>query len=369
MSVSAVLRFVLSGFLLCVTWASAQVAVVDLAALGYKQPESKPAVLAIQPGMLTIGVDGITIVGFVTRRHTGHLATRDNPPFAFEVLRLARDGKLIDRRAFPTERLSENAFYSGSDGKLLVRTGLDLRLLSRDLETIAERKLSWTQQSTGIHWGVIPFLDRSAFVLYDYGRDESTAELVSLDDLHVMKRCARNPFNEPTSALHDYLLAMLPSPARDPLLRTAQVSEICGPVRYSYRWKGDPVDATLVSDDAMVLAGTAPVVKLVRHNEVIWQDSFDHHSEVALEEVAESANGGMVAIGVKRLAGGSDMFDIPRHLKSVKVVVYRGEDGSRLKAVQINPAPVSTFSFALSPDGALLAIVADGRLELHPIHA
>ncbi len=98
-----------------------------------------------------------------------------------------------------------------------------------------------------------------------------------------------------------------------------------------------------------------------------WADAFDRKSDVVSNHVEVSADSQLLAIAVKRLAGGSRFLDISQKLKTIRIIVYRAKSGKRVLEYTANPSPSSNFDFALSPEGDSLAVVSDGFLEIVPL--
>ncbi len=70
---------------------------------------------------------------------------------------------------------------------------------------------------------------------------------------------------------------------------------------------------------------------------------------------------------VTQYAGGSGFLDLDAHLKSIRIVVYNSQDGKHIAEVSVHELPKFVFDFAVSPDGKLLTILSDGRLQIMPI--
>jgi hypothetical protein len=342
----------------------AQVRRVDLREWGYKSPEKPRQVFLAQLSshMISIAENGDVLVGFVTHDRTG-LVTREIPALSFHVLRFTSGGAFLSQKTFPTASWHENAVLAGIDGNVLIRTGDKLRLFSADFESLAERELPPTPKGVFLKWQIFPLGNRTAFVLY---RD-SSIELVDWRGLKTIKNCAFNPFESLHSAAQKNLLSFHGSPPSDPLLRRVEVDEICGPAQFSYSWVGDPVDATLVNDDDIFLAGGGSTVRYVVKGQVQWKDAFDKKNDSVSDQVEVDGDGQLVAIAVKRFAGGSEGLDIAPKLKAASMVVYQVSSGRRILETRVEPPRPSQFGFALSPKGDVLAIMSDGFLEIIPI--
>lgn len=56
-------------------------------------------------------------------------------------------------------------------------------------------------------------------------------------------------------------------------------------------------------------------------------------------------------------------------LSSVELRVYRATDGKPLAAIRTDAPPPSHDGYSLSPDGAQIAVLADGQIEIYPVRA
>jgi hypothetical protein len=117
----------------------------------------------------------------------------------------------------------------------------------------------------------------------------------------------------------------------------------------------------------VLVAGGGSAVRFVVDGRIRWTDLLDKKSDVISDHVEVSSDSQLVAISVKRLTGGSRLFDISRHLKSTRVIVYQAKSGTRALEVFADPTPCSSFDFALSPQGDTLAIVSDEFVEIVPL--
>lgn len=351
--------------LVCIP-ASAQERVrVDLRGWGYKSPQSDASRFQTQLSyqIISVAPNGEVVVGFVTRDRTG-LATRELPSLSLHVLRFAKDGKLLSQGSVPTQNWYANAVFYGSNNTLLIRAGTKLYLFSVNMEQLAEKELPPTPDSGMIDWIIRPLPDRDAFLLYHYRRADTSIALLRWSDLKPTKECAYNPYDELLSVSKRNLLSFRPGGAKDPLGRTAEVSEICGSSRFAYSWRGDATSAALLDDDSLILAGGRSSVSVVADGKVRWTDAFDRKSDVISSHVEVSADSQMIAIAVEKFAGGSQFLDISQKLKGVRIAVYQAKNGKKISESVVNPSPTDGFDYALSPNGDVLAIVSDGFVEI-----
>src|SRR6266478_3054061 len=348
--------------------AAGQTRRVDLRDWGYRAPESPSAQFQTQLSTQIIsgGQHGDILTGFVTRDQTG-LATRKLPPLSLHVVRFTKDGEFLSQEIIPTPSWNENAILFGADGDLLIRTGTKLSLLSPQMQRLADRELPLTLNGNHVYWRILPLPNRSGFLLHNLrGSDESIA-LYNWKDLTAIRECAYSPHDEPLSVWNKNILSFRPGRKENPLRREVTISEICGPFQFTYSWDEEPMSAQLADDSSIILAGGGPSVSLVVNEKVQWKHVFNKKSDVVSNHVEVSADGQVLAIAVKEFRGGSRVLDISSKLKSIEVVVYQAKTGEKVLAVSVNPTPSSSFDFALSPLGDLLAIVSDGFMEIVPI--
>jgi len=274
----------------------------------------------------------------------------------------------LSKEAIPTPSWNENAILTGANGDLLIRTGAKLNLLSSQMQYLKDRELPSTLDGTHVYWRIFPLPSRRGFLLHKlWGPDESIG-LYNWNDLKPIRECAYSPHDEPLSVSNKNILSFRPGRKENPLRREVSVSEICGSFQSAYAWDEEPMSAALADDSSIILAGGGPSVSLVANDKVQWKHVFNKKSDVVSNHVEVSADGQVLAMAVKEFRGGSRVFDISSKLKSIEVVVYQAKTGEKVLAVSVNPTPSSSFDFALSPLGDVLAIVSDGFMEIVPIN-
>lgn len=340
---------------------------VDLHKWGYttgEQPASSGFVPTSVFHLVSVGMNGDIIVGFLTRDRKG-LTTRELPAFSLHVLRFREDGMLLSQTAIPTENRNENAVFSGIDGRILVRAGSKLDLFSDKFELLAKKDLASTPGSAFYKWKIFPLPERAAFLLYEFQRDNTSTELVDWHDLQSVRRCSLHQHNQLLSVSRNNVLWLHPTPGNAPLLRSIEISKICGPSQLSYSWKDRSTHAELITDQSIIVAGGAgsSTVDYVKSGKIQWTDSFNKKSDVISNHVEVSSAGTTVALEVNTLTGGSTLLDIPRKLKQIRMIVYKANSGRRALNLSVKGSAPKEFDFALSPKGDVLAIVSDGYLQ------
>jgi len=364
----AVLRCSICAVVLSIQMFSQVSRRVDLREWGYRPPESATSHFQVQlpSQIVSIGKDGGVVVGFVTRDRTG-LATRDLPPLSLHVIRFATNGKFLSQGTIPTPSWHENAIFVGNGDTLLIRTGTRLYLFSSNMERLADKDLSATPNSVLTDWRIYPLPSRNSFLLYNYLRASTSIALLNWRDLRSIKECPYSPYDRVLAVSNKNILSIHPSLAKNPLRRTVELSEICGPSNSSYSWEGDPTNAALIDDGGLILAGGGSSIISVVDNKVRWTEMFDKKFEIVSNHIEVSADGRLLAAAIKKLGGGNRLLDISRSLRSIKIIVYQADTGKRTVEVSVTPTPSSVFDFALSPEGDSLAVVSDGYVEIVPL--
>jgi hypothetical protein len=349
----------------CLPMSAQVVQRLDLRRWGYKPPDNASSRFQSQLSsqIISVGSNGEIVVGFVTRDRAG-LATRDLPPLSLRVAEFARNGEFLSQLTFPTPSWNENSLFHGREGALLIRTGQKLILLSPSKAQVAEKELPTTRDSVLIDWKIYPLPNRTAFLLYNYRKSDTSIVLLRSDNLMPIRECPYQPSDRVLAVSNDDILSFHSSLAETPLRRVVEVNEICGRSRFSYSWEGDATSAVLIDDDELLLVGGSSTVRLVVDGKIKWADGFDKKSDVLSDNVKTSSDGHFVAVAVRKFAGGSRFLDIPRNVKGVRIIVYEVSSGKKVLEVPVQLAPSSEFDFALSPTGDLLAIISDGVLEI-----
>ncbi len=334
---------------------------IDLHHYGYVMdtPSKAPFLTKFSSQIVSVGENGETVVGFVTHDRFG-LATRELPPLSLHVVRFAKDGTFLFEGTIPTSSWDENAIFYGSNGSLLIRTGTKLGLYSSDLKKSKEMDLPLSTNSVRIMWGIFPLPNRKAFLLTAH----PSMRVLDWADLKPLRECQTSQYFNELSVSNDEILFVRPNLGETQHVHSLDVNELCGPMRFSYSWDGDPLGATLLHGDRFLLANYSPFIVAIAGNTVQWRTDFDKNSDVVADHVEVSADGEVLSVAVIEFGSGSRFLDISRKVKSVKVVVFRAKNGQRLLATSVIPTPVSRFDFALSPDGKSISIVSDGFLQI-----
>jgi hypothetical protein len=231
---------------------------------------------------------------------------------------------------------------------------------------MSEIELKTTTYSPIISWEIFSRADRSAVLLYNFRREETSLQLLDSVDLAPLKRCVYDPYQRVTSVSDQFFASLSPGPASDPLLRKVTVSQVCGNELYQYNWHGDPTAAFLVGDDGLLLAGSSTNIEFRRSQgtKVLWRDSFDKHHDQVANHIETSADGKILVVAVKTFGGGNGRLDISQHLKAERLAIYDSSSGERIRVISVTPIAPSIFGFSVAVDGRNLAYLADGVVEI-----
>ncbi len=180
-------------FLLGAETSFAQKHHIDLTEWGCKpRPNFRPVVQRYSQ-CISVGPGGRVAVGFVTRDRTG-LATRTLPPLSLHVIQFGSEGAFLRQDIVPTSSWDDNSILFTARGDLLVRSGEKLRLFSAMILQMSEIELKTTTYSPIISWEIFPRADRSAVLLYNFRREETSLQLLNSVDLAPLKRCVYDPY-------------------------------------------------------------------------------------------------------------------------------------------------------------------------------
>lgn len=344
--------------------AAAQATRVDLRQWGYKEPEARERYQAsLSSQVISVAPSGDVVVAFVTRDRTG-LATRELPALSLHVVRFSKLGEFLSQGSVPTPNWYDNSVYYGSNDGLLVRAGPKLYVFSLHMVRLALKDLPPTPNSVTINWRIYPLPDRDEFLLYNFRHTDTSISLLRWSDLKPIKECSFSPSDQLLSTFRNNLLSLRASLAAQPLRRTVDVAEICGPNRFSYSWNGQATHATLIDDDSFLVGEEDSSINFVVNGKVQWNTAFNKKSDIVSGHTEVAADGSRLAIAVKTFRGGNRFLDISRKLKGINVLLYQAKNGQRVLKVPVWPTPTSTFDFALSSRGDVLAILSDGFVEL-----
>jgi len=334
-----------------------------LRAWGYKSMQS---LLLNDSPVVSIGLDEQVVVGFITCDREG-LATRTLPPFSFHVIRFTEEGQFISEHLVPTSSRNENSIQLLADGSVVIRAGDRLKLLSPTMELISDRDL-WPENRGYLDLRPIVFVspDRQHFLIHNLKHHDSSIELLYSSTLTAKLQCRFDEYDKPLGLSNRSLLYRTPYA---PPTNKFVVAIPCSNIEYEYI-RTDPGNSVAIVNEDLVLTN-GPKITFLENSatKTRWQDSFDTHHEVIGDHIEVNADGSRIAVSVRFFVGENRFLDISGHLKGMKIVVYRCLDGKRLAEIPVNPPTPSEFGFSLSPSGDVVAVYADGQLNITKVAA
>jgi hypothetical protein len=329
--------------------------------------------------LMRVDSKGRVLVGYPARE-IADLAIRGNPKLTFHVLRFMPDGKLNLSLSLPTDNLADNAvFVDVQDHIFLVANGT-LQVLTGDDQTPAQQRTwkpltscSWSSQYCQVRQSPT---HRSLFIWKCPGPAQS-------------KLCEQPDFTAyDTSSSEPKVLVTC----------TGRHGGTTDKFGYSWGWQrryftrrhtacssntpeelpiDDPVCAVL-NDDLFVVDRLGKgkrweVGTVTAHGNTKFRLELPKHDMPALnmQYVKGDATGDRFAFVIDTLRGGNSALDIAGHLTARRVAVYDSHSGTQLTSINVYPPVprygvrlgiIPGFTFDLSPDGHILAVLSEGML-------
>ena len=328
--------------------------------------------------LMKVDSKGRVVVGYTTREDT-ELATRGNPRLSFHILRFTPEGKLNLSVSLPTDNLPDNAVFLDAQDHILVVANETLQMLTGDDQTPIQQRTwkpltscSWPSQSCRI---VQSTTRRRLFVITCVGPNPkcaepaSTAYDTSLPEPQVVKTCVWRGGGTTDKFGYRWGWDRGYFTRRYPLCDSDRPEEL--PLH-------DQVGDVL-SDDLFVAAGVKKkrweIGTVTANGDTKFRLVLPKHDMPALgiKYVKGDAAGNRFAILIDTLQGGSSALDIGGHLAARRVVVYDSDFGTQLTSLSVYPPVphygvalgiVPGFTFDLSPDGHVLAVLSEGVITI-----
>jgi hypothetical protein len=331
--------------------------------------------------LMSVDSKGRVLIGYPAREDTD-LATRGNPRLSFRIIRFTPEGKLDLSVSLPTNNLPYNAVFLDAQDHILAVANEMLQILTGDDQTPTQQHIwktltecSWSSQQCVIEQSPTR---RSLFVTKCLGSDANCEKRAftlydsSLSEPQVAKTCNRRGGR--TTDKFGYLSGWDGGyfTRRYPLCDLERPEEL--PL-------DDPVCAVL-NDDLFVTAGMKKkrweVGVVTAHGDVKFRLQLPKHDSPPLSIIYAKgdASGDRFAFVIDTLRGGSAALDIGGHLVARRVVVYSSDSGAPLTSLNIYPPVphygvvlgiVPGFTFDLSPNGHVLAVLSEGILTIAKI--
>ena len=328
--------------------------------------------------LMRVDSKGHVLVGY-TAREDAELATRGSPRLSFHILRFTPDGKLDLSVWLPTDNLPDNAIFLDAQDHILVVANETLQMLTGDDQTPTQQRTwkpltscSWSSQRCRI---VQSPTHRKLFVIRCVGPNPncnepvSTAYDTSLPEPQVLRTCVWRGGG--TTDKFGYLWGW----DRGYFTRRYPLCDLDRPEELPLH---DRVSDVL-SDDLFFAAGVKKkrweIGAVTTKGDTKFRVVLSKHDMPALNigYVKGNAAGDRFAIVIDTLGGGSDALDIGGHLAARRVVVYNSDSGAQLTSLSVYPPVphygvalgiVPGFTFDLSPDGHVLAVLSEGVLTI-----
>jgi hypothetical protein len=337
---------------------------IDLADSGYQSDDStRDRYLDLQSANEGVAFsDTNTLVAyFVTKAQVPEFSNRKDAklgsPFRLRaVFGDIPSRKIKSKNDWPT-RTFPSWLMPTADGKLIIRTGESLQLYSSELALVKERSLEASGQRFE-SWQVKG--SPSGRVLWlDHEDGPSKIEVLDATTLRTLSSWEEEALGSWFSA-SDYAIAKLPADSPQKVI----IKNIGGSWRVLYHAK-DAVCASAPTfvDDEMLITGPCGSVGLISTSGQILMKDKVPKGEHLEEQVASSRNGNMAAVSLMRTKGGA--FDTSIRRSATAVLVYDIQHRNAVLRVDVNPLPKSSYHFALSPDGAWLAVMTDSIVKVY----
>ncbi len=301
---------------------------------------------------------------------TGRLSSRQSAdigsPFRLRAAVLDADsGMPVFTREWGT-RVRDSSILVSSGG-ILVRTGEELRLLSRDFVEFRKWALPHPNPSEG--WELRVSASRQTVLVNYYNQEWKRKLNVSRFEVLDGKTLDTRLTWTESPALHMKLYSVSDiAIAIDDHLHTPEhifVSQFGSkkwePVwQKSERYCASSAVLALVTDNSFVYA--CKEFSFVSRGQVLMSERFDKGEHPVQAKLDVTQDGRFVAISLERIKGGS--LDTERHTAALQIAVYDLYLKKRILTVDIAPLPRSDFDFALSPNGSKLAILNDRKASV-----
>lgn len=320
---------------------------------------------ALSPN-LSIDHKDRVLVGFTVRENTG-LATREHPGHSLHILRFTAEGEIDHSFILPTNNWYNNGFYLGPNDQILARANEAFQFLSEN-----------ENDPDGAAWQPLVSFSRDCYVSQSFSRralvlrveppvggpERSTYTIVdaSSSPPRVVRTCPKMAlYGENITDKFAYWGSydrdddlMVRFPFCDvehyeefPMLGRRASGAVLNDetlLKRNYSSAG-PVEAELVGLDGQVKFS----IKMAK-NDLIREITTDDRNDRFL-------------LIVETWRGGSRFFDVSGKLVQRRVVVY-SKTRQELASIRVSTAFYRGSAVSFSPNGALLAVLENGKLSV-----
>ncbi len=339
---------------------------VDLRKFGYEKPAKRwgegrgeyPWLWL--PRYLSFTASNAVAVGFVAREETHSLPTREQPPLAFHVVFFAgRNGRILQAKKWPTTEWYENALFASSSGSLVVQAGKALLVYSSDFKLVAQRRLAAERIV------IEPSPAGESLLLRLISSRNIQTEVIRTSDLSLRAALTGSS----ADSVGNGAVVISRNAHAKPLVRQLFIQELSTKrvnLIYEGRHKKCAMDASFVTPTSLYASCEPEAFVLTTTGEVLFKDKYGKRVSID-RDPRPAMSGQRFAVAITTLKGGSEILDLPSHAERTSVIVYDLASRSRIIEVEVEPLPETTFDYALSTDGTLLAVLADGVITVYGI--
>jgi hypothetical protein len=338
----------------------------DLAPTGYRSAKSwRDTHFTLKSSSEGVSfIDGRTVVAyFVAKDDITEFSNRKDAKQGSPFRLRAVFGDLSGRKVASTKDWPTREFQSWlmptSEGKFVVRAAESLQLYSPDFSLVKELSLEATGRRFE-SWHVAASPSGKVLWLDDEGDGKSRIQVLDM-----------NTFNQ-LAAWDEQLLggwfsvsnqAIAKRPVQYP--QRVVIKSVGGPWHILYDESGSCVTEPTFVNDETLITGPCGTLGLISTSGQILMTEKIPKGEHLESEIAASRNGRMAAVSLMRTKGGA--FDTAIRRSATAVVVYDLEQRRSVLRVNVDPIPKSSYHFALSPDGASLAVMTDSIVKIYDV--
>lgn len=350
---------------------------VDLRSVGFTglAPRQETWGLNLNPNPLCFADQHVLIASFVTHEGVTTLAHRDQPD---EPLPLRLQGIFLDADAGKVQATKEwsitrprGGIIAAGDGKFVVLTPALIALYSPSLELVKDFKLSSEQQS---HLWDFHASSSGKTILVEYHYPEATYQWLNSDSLRPQDALWSESMpvlsisdDKEIASFRDTYVKAKGINIFEALIQPRNAAErtVCRAFTGRAERCGEP---EFVSNDILALLMPHEFNLVSRTGgDALLKASF-RDDEWLGRPLHPSVDGKRFAVTVWAHKGGSTLLDISYHRVLKRIVVYDIPSRQPVYTFDATKERIKAVSgVALSPDGSLLAVLADGIVEVYEV--
>jgi hypothetical protein len=335
-------------------------------------PKKETWGLNVRPNSLCFTDSNTVIASFITREDVTTLARRDNsgdarPEMLHGVFLEAQTGKIQSTKEWSVPRPRGGIFPAG-DGRFVVLTPAMIALYSPSLELMKDFKLSSEQQS---HLWDFHTSSTGKSILVEYHYPEAFYQWIDSDTLQPQDASWRESLpvlsisdDKEIATFRDTYVKSKGINIFEALIQPRDGAErtVC----HALAGQGDSCGSPeFLTNDLLALSRAHELRVVPKAGGDLLKATF-RDDEWLGSPFRPSGFGKRFAVTVWAHKGGSTFFDVSYRSVLKRIVVYdipRRQPVYNLDAMKRNITDLS--GIALSPDGSLMAILADGVVEVY----